>query len=72
MTKLTDKEILDFVRENLRLGKNIFGDVYLCKVSCNIIGDVEGNVVGNVDGNVYGNVGGGVFGTVKEKKVTND
>ena len=48
MTKLTDKEILDFVRDNLTLDKNISGAVYLGKVSCNIIGDVDGDVGGGV------------------------
>ena len=58
MTKLTDKEILDFVRDNLTLRKE-HGLV--------VLGSVKGSVWGNVDGNVGGTVGGNVNG----KKVTN-
>ena len=67
MTKLTDKEILDFVRKNLTLDKNSLGAVYLGGVSCNIIGDVEGYIIGNVDyieRSVSGSVGGNVKGNM--------
>jgi hypothetical protein len=55
MTKLTDKEILDFVRDNLTLDKE-YGLV--------VLGGVKGSVWGNVDGNVWGNVGRSVKGNV--------
>jgi len=58
--KLTDKEILDFVRENLTLDKDENGSYTLKEVSC----DVEGHVYGDVGGNVVGDVGGDVFGDV--------
>ena len=78
---LTDKEILDFVRENLTLGKDKGGHYTLKEVSCDVerhvygnvggdvVGDVGGHVVGDivgtVYGDVYGNVDGNVVGNVK-------
>ena len=75
MSSLTDKEILDFVRENLTLDKDENGSYKLKEIRCPVYGDVGGNVGGNVGGDVLGNVkgtvlgdvGGGVLGRVQEK-----
>ena len=68
----TDKEILDFVENNLELAKDDVGDVTLVNVSCDV-GFVQGDVsyvsgdVGTVGGDVVsvygdvGTVGGDVF-----------
>jgi hypothetical protein len=72
MEEFTDKEILDFVKKNLRLSRNASGDPQLSRVRCNIVGCVDGNV-GNVHGNAdsvggdIGSVGGNagcVYGNV--------
>ena len=74
MTKLTDKEILDFVRENLTLDKEVNTNVVLLdEVRCTIRGDVIGDVWGDVEGNVLGDVAGNVRGNVNGKiKMTKD
>jgi DUF4097 and DUF4098 domain-containing protein YvlB len=66
MTELTDKEILDFVRDKLLIKKDSNGDIKLDKVKCDvgtIWGDVffvKGDVflvggnIENVDGNIDG------------------
>ena len=55
--KLTDKEILDFVKENITIAKGMTGHIEIKGVHCSIRGDVGGDVVG-----VSGNVGvGGVM-----------
>ena len=56
--KLTDKEILDFVKENITIAKGMTGHIEIKGVHCSIRGDVGGDVVGDVDGNVYGIVNG--------------
>ena len=79
MSSLTDKEILDFVRENLTLDKDENGSYKLKEIRCpvygdvlngilgDVVGDVKGTVLGNVKGTVLGDVGGGVLGRVQEK-----
>ena len=62
--KLTDKEILDFVKENMTIAKDITGHIEIKKVFCSIIGNVDGDVGGNVCGNVGGDVCGNVDGDV--------
>tara|TARA_R110002167_G_C12406261_1_gene627461 strand:- start:406 stop:636 length:231 start_codon:yes stop_codon:yes gene_type:complete len=68
----TDKEILDFVENNLELTKDDVGDVTLVNVNCDVksvsgdVGFVFGNVVsihGDVQfvGGDVGTVGGDVF-----------
>ena len=56
--KLTDKEILDFVKENITIAKGMTGHIEIKGVHCSIRGDVGGDVGGNVGGNVCGNVDG--------------
>ena len=63
--KLTDKEILDFVKENITIAKGMTGHIEIKGVHCSIRGDVGGDVEcemfdvhGNVDGDVRGNVDG--------------
>ena len=56
--KLTDKEILDFVKENITIAKGMTGHIEIKGVHCSIRGDVGGDVVGDVDGNVDGDVNG--------------
>ena len=56
--KLTDKEILDFVKENITIAKGMTGHIEIKGVHCSIRGDVGGDVVGDVHGNVYGIVNG--------------
>ena len=70
--KITDEEILDFVRENLVIDKDDNGNVGIKEVLCSIDGhlfgdvrgDVSGNVKGYITGSVYGFVGGNVCGNV--------
>ncbi len=66
--KLTDKEILDFVKENITIAKGMTGHIEIKGVHCSIRGDVggdvDGNVRGDVDGDVNGDVGGNVGGNV--------
>ena len=64
MTNLTDKEILDFVRENLLIDKDDNGRPTLKEVLCSIDGNVRGDVNGYIDGNVVGDVVGHVSGDV--------
>jgi len=72
MSSLTDKEILDFVRENLTLDKDENGSYKLKEIRClvygdilnDIHGDIFGDVVGDVCGDIFGDVGGGVVGRV--------
>ena len=63
---LTDKEILDFVREKLTLGKDKDGHYTLKEVSCDVERHVNGNVGGNVGGDVGGDVEGDVKGSIKD------
>ena len=56
--KLTDKEILDFVKENITIAKGMTGHIEIKGVHCSIRGDVGGDVVGDVHGNVNGDVDG--------------
>jgi len=56
--KLTDKEILDFVKENITIAKGMTGHIEIKGVHCSIRGDVGGDVDGDVGGNVYGIVNG--------------
>ena len=56
--KLTDKEILDFVKENITIAKGMTGHIEIKGVHCSIRGDVGGDVDGDVRGNVYGIVNG--------------
>ena len=56
--KLTDKEILDFVKENITIAKGMTGHIEIKGVHCSIRGDVGGDVVGDVHGNVNGDVRG--------------
>jgi len=62
--KISDKEILDFVKENMTIAKDITGHIEIKKVLCSIIGNVDGDVRGSVCGHVYGNVRGDVCGDV--------
>ena len=62
--KLTDKEILDFVKENITIAKGMTGHIEIKGVHCSIRGDVGGDVDGDVNGDVGGNVGGNVCGNV--------
>ena len=70
--KITDEEILDFVRKNLVIDKDDNGNVgikeVLCSIDGHLFGDVRGDVRGNVRGTVYGDVyrhvGGNVGGNV--------
>jgi len=62
--KITDEEILDFVRENLVIDKDDNGNIVIKEVLCSIIGDVGGHVYGNVGGHVGGDVAGDVCGHV--------
>lgn len=62
--KITDEEILDFVRDNLVLDKDDNGNVGIKEVLCSIRGDVGGDVDGDVGGDVNGDVGGNVGGNV--------
>ena len=52
--KLTDKEILDFVKENITIAKGMTGHIEIKGVHCSIRGDVGGDVDGDVRGNVNG------------------
>jgi len=69
--KITDKEILDFVRDNLVIDKDDNGNFEIKEVLCSIIGDVNGRVIGAVYGDVNGNVNGTVYGDVY-RHVRND
>ena len=72
MIKLTDKEILDFVRDNLTLDKEVNTNVVLLdEVRCTIRGDVLGDVWGDIKGDVLGDVAGNVRGNVNCKAITN-
>ena len=44
--KLTDKEILDFVKENITIAKGMTGHIEIKGVHCSIRGNVGGNVCG--------------------------
>jgi len=63
--KLTDKEILDFVKENITIVKDMTGHIEIKEVLCSIIGNVGGHVCGNVYGDVRGSVCGHVYGNVR-------
>jgi len=58
--KISDKEILDFVKENITIAKDTTGHIeikeVLCSIRGNVIGDVGGDVRGNVEGSVKGYV----------------
>jgi len=75
MSSLTDKEILDFVRENLTLDKDENGSYKLKEVNCAVEGHVYGNIFGDVrgwiDGTVFGDVVGDVVGAVEGDVVGN-
>ena len=43
--KLTDKEILDFVKENITIAKGMTGHIEIKGVHCSIRGDVGGMLV---------------------------
>ena len=62
--KITDEEILDFVRENLVIDKDDNGNVGIKEVLCSIDGHLFGDVKGDVQGTVGGDVGGDVCGNV--------
>ena len=66
--EISDKEILDFVKENITIVKDMAGHIeikgVLCSIIGNVHGDVNGNVHGDVDGHVYGDVVGDVVGDV--------
>lgn len=67
--KLTNAEILEFVRDNLLIDKDenncyILKDVY-CRVDGNVHGDVNGYVFGSVKGSVAGDIYCNVHGSVK-------
>ena len=62
--KITDEEILDFVRENLVIDKDDNGNVVIKEVLCSIDGHLFGDVKGDVHGTVGGDVGGDVCGNV--------
>ena len=64
MSSLTDKEILDFVRENLTLDKDENGSYKLKEIRCPVYGDVLNDIRGHIGGNVYCDVGGDVGGNV--------
>ena len=61
MKRITDTEILDFVRENLTLYKDEGSDIVIAEVRCNIEGPVFGDVFGDVDGHVFGDIHGCFF-----------
>ena len=65
---LTDKEILEFVRDKLTLERDPDGNLRLMQVDSdvggNVFGNVGGHVVGSVGGDVCGDVGGDVVGSV--------
>jgi hypothetical protein len=67
--KITDEEILDFVRENLVIDKDDNGNVgikeVLCSIDGHLFGDVKGDVRGNVIGDVWEDVKGSVLGDVR-------
>jgi hypothetical protein len=54
MTKITDKEILDFVKQNIELSRNDMGLIRLSGLNCNIFGDHYGNHEGDHKGHHYG------------------
>jgi len=62
--EISDKEILDFVKENITIVKDMAGHIEIKGVLCSIIGNVHGDVNGNVGGNVHGDVNGNVHGDV--------
>lgn len=62
--EISDKEILDFVKENITIVKDMTGHIEIEKVLCSIIGDVRGDVDGNVCGDVIGDVCGDVRGNI--------
>jgi len=70
MSSLTDKEILDFVRENLTLDKDENGSYKLKEIRCPVYGDVLnyilGDIVGDVKGSILGNVCGNVYTIVED------
>ena len=61
---LTDKEILEFVRDNLSLDRGSDGNLRLTQVDSDVFGHVDGHVYGHVGGDVDGHVGGDVGGDV--------
>jgi len=63
--KITDEEILVFVRENLVIDKDDNGNVVIKEVLCSIDGHLFGDVKGDVRGNVKGDVCGDVCGDVR-------
>jgi len=63
--KITDEEILDFVRENLVIDKDDNGNVVIKEVLCSIDGHLFGDVKGDVRGSVKGDVCGDVCGDVR-------
>jgi len=68
MSELIDKEILNFVRENLTLEKDDNGSYKIKEILCPVYGDVVNDIHGHVLGNVSGNVGdikGSVWGNVE-------
>ena len=62
---LTDKEILEFVRDNLSLDRDNDGNLRLTQVDSDVFGHVRGDVYGDVCGYVVGDVYGAVWGNVR-------
>lgn len=54
MSKITDKEILDFVKENIELSRNDIGLIFLSGLNCNISGSHKGDHEGDHEGDHNG------------------
>ena len=50
MNKITDEEILSFVKENIELSRKSDNSIFLSGLNCDLIGDHKGNHVGNHEG----------------------
>ena len=46
MNKITDEEILSFVKENIELSRKSDNSIFLSGLNCDLIGDHVGNHVG--------------------------
>ena len=54
MNKITDEEILSFVKENIELSRKSDNDIFLSGLNCDLIGHHKGNHVGHHKGDHVG------------------
>ena len=55
----------EFTSNNIKIGRDSDGQLYISAIYCDVRGDVHGDVHGEVRGNVFEGVRGHVFGGVR-------